>query len=142
MNTFVKNLELNYIDTSQIKIFNRQNTLIYNKGNNITGISEYYDKKYNLAIGTGWRIEIYTADDNLVESIYLSVLGDITGDGKINSTDITYLKQISTKEIDITSLTLEQQLASMIDNRGMISVVDVQILKAYTNYEVDIKLYF
>ncbi len=142
MNTFVKNLELNYIDTSQIKIFNRQNTLIYNKGNNITGTSEYYDKKYNLAIGTGWRIEIYTADDNLVESIYLSVLGDITGDGKINSTDITYLKQISTKEIDITSLTLEQQLASMIDNRGMISVVDVQILKAYTNYELDIKLYF
>ncbi|MDE6967203.1 MAG: hypothetical protein K2P12_00975, partial [Clostridia bacterium] len=114
----------------------------YNKGNNIAGISEYYDNKYNLAVGTGWRIEIYTADDKLVETIYLSVLGDITGDGKINSTDITYLKQISTKEIDFTSLSLEQQLASMIDNRGMISVVDVQILKAYTNYEVDIKLYF
>ena len=63
-------------------------------GINISAMTIYNRKgeavNDNTAIvGTGWSIEIGG------EVTYLSVLGDLTGDGRITAADISYLRAIA-----------------------------------------------
>ncbi len=79
-NTSVKEfIETLGFDTIKIVLKDNKGKDIYK--NNAPVDSATYDNKYELAVGTGWRVE-YTNNGN-TETIYLSVLGDVTGDGRI-----------------------------------------------------------
>ncbi len=123
VNDFIKNIELfNFTD---LKLFNN-NSQIYGDGAE-SKYQNLLDNGYELAVGTGWRIE-YTNEEKVIQTIYLSVLGDITGDGKVNSADVNYLRQIVNNN-RFESLSEEQKLSALIVNKGKEPTsTDVQIL--------------
>ncbi|MDE6968050.1 MAG: dockerin type I repeat-containing protein, partial [Clostridia bacterium] len=139
VNEFVQKLGYN---PSRLTIYNSNDYKIYENGSAASGVdSSVLDKKYELAVGTGWYID-YTLDNGTSERIYLSVLGDISGDGRVNSVDITNIRGLIGNSENYNNLTEAQKLASLVDNKGTISVVDIEILKAYINGDIDLRNYY
>ena len=130
--TFLQNL---YSDRNLIKI--------YAKESDITPI---YDgllgtrSDLSQTIATGYKVELYSnsTDTTPFDTIYLSVLGDINGDGMINASDVSYLRQVANDSTLLESMSLERQLACMINNKGGITEVDSEILRNYIGKEIDL----
>ncbi len=140
VNTFIENINF---ERTAIKIYNANNQLIFDKGNSIAGIdSALYDKRFELAVGTGWKIELFNANGVKTEEIYLSVLGDINGDGRLSAADIAYLRELAVEKSTFNSLIAEIQLACLIDNRGLFSLADAEILNVILSGESHINLYY
>lgn len=80
-------LNINPEQLSLIRIYNRENLLIYDCGD----ICDNSDSDGNVEfIGTGWRIEFGTPGD-ACDIVYISVLGDVDGSGIIDSGDVAYI---------------------------------------------------
>ena len=138
VNSFVNNL---VYDKTQIQIYNSNRTLIYDKGVAASGIQEeLLNNRYELAVGTGWYIE-YNVGGN-VETIYLSVLGDINGDGRISASDVSYLRQIANDSTLYESLSLEKKLASMVINKGSVTSADAEIVRNIIDKMLTINIFF
>ncbi len=107
-------------------------------GINISAITIYNRKgeavSDNTAIvGTGWRIEVGG------EVTYLSVLGDLTGDGGITAADISYLREIVAN--NITNVQDCILLSAILLNKGGITTADSEVLKQSINKKTDISNY-
>ncbi len=140
VNSFIQNINF---DRTKVKLYDSNNKLIYDKGNSVTGIdSSLYDKRFELAVGTGWRLETYTASGAKIEEFSLSVLGDSNGDGRISASDIVYLRELAQNKALFNSLSVERKLACLIDNRGKFTQADAEIIKAVIEKESNIELYF
>ena len=140
VNTFIENINF---ERTAIKIYNANNQLIFDKGNSIAGMdSALYDKRFELAVGTGWKIELFNANGVKTEEIYLSVLGDINGDGRLSAADIAYLRELAVEKSTFNSLIAEIQLSCLIDNRGLFSLADAEILNVILSGESHINLYY
>ena len=100
-----------------------------------------YDKRFDLAVGTGWKLETYNGNVK-IEEFKLSVLGDINGDGRISASDIVYLRELAQNKALFNSLSVERKLACLIDNRGKFTQADAEIIKAVIEKESNIELYF
>ncbi len=140
VNTFINNL---VFDTAQINLYNSQGKLIYTNGgaNEAEGITEdMLNSRLELAIGTGWYIE-YNVGGN-VETIYLSVLGDINGDGRISASDCTYLRELANNETIYNKLNVEFKLAGLIINKGGITSADSEIILNVMAYKLTIDLFY
>ncbi len=109
-----------------ISLLNAKGEIVYGKDAD----SKFTDKLNNAseyAVGTGWKLKVYTTAGDLIDEISISVLGDLTGDGKVNSADINYLRQVANNGIE--SLSAEQRLSSLIVNKGNLpTITDTQIL--------------
>ena len=131
--TFLQNL---YSDRNLIKIYAKESdiTPIYD------GLS---GTRSNLSqtLATGFKVELYESseDTTVLDTIYLSVLGDINGDGMINASDVSYLRQVANDSTLLESMPLERQLACMINNKGGITEVDSEILRNYIGKEIDLE---
>ncbi len=121
---------LKCIDESQrdiIRLYDGYGTLVYDRGKPASGFSESdMDDSEMYCVGTGWYMELMNVD-TVVETIYISVLGDIDGDGLIMGSDavaiLSYLDGLM--DFDI----LEFRLAAYVMNSGMIDSMDnVEIL--------------
>ncbi len=131
---FITNLKSE--DITKVKLFDSNGTLIYNG----TTQSSSYDTNKTL-VQTGW----YLTYDNYygnTETIYLSVLGDVVADGVINTLDITYISRIAKGEIKLDTLSIEQQLAAMVDNKGKVTSTDGKILLNVIGGNTQIDSYF
>ncbi len=138
VNSFVNNL---VYDKTQIQIYNSNRTLIYDKGVAASGIQEeLLNNRYELAVGTGWYIE-YNVGGN-VETIYLSVLGDINGDGRISASDVSYLRQIANDSTLYETLSVEKKLASMVINKGSVTSADAEIVRNIIDKLLTINIFF
>ncbi len=137
-NTSVKEFVNNLVyDKTQIEIYNNKNKLIYNKGVAASGITEeMLNQKYELAVGTGWYIK------TSVETIYLSVLGDVTGDGRISAVDVTYLRQIANDKEVYNNLSVEKKLASLVLNVGVVTTADAEIIRNIMDNKISIELFY
>ena len=127
---FLDNLQS---DKNLIKIYDKFNNLVYNGM-----INETLDK--NMLVATGFKLELYKYETDLLpfDTVYLSVLGDINGDGMINASDVSYLRQVANDSTILESMPLERQLACMINNKGGITEVDSEILRNYIGKEIDL----
>ena len=138
-NTSVKEfIETLGFDTSKIVLKDNKGKDIYK--NNAPVDSATYDNKYELAVGTGWRVE-YTNNGN-TETIYLSVLGDVTGDGRISAVDVTYLRQIANDKDVYDNLSVEKKLASLVLNVGIVTTADAEIIRNIMDNKLSINLFY
>ncbi len=140
VNTFINNL---VFDTAQINLYNSQGKLIYTNGgaNEAEGITEdMLNSRLELAVGTGWYIE-YNVGGN-VETIYLSVLGDINGDGRISASDCAYIRELAINETIYNNLSVEYKLAGLIINKGGITTADSEIILNVMAYKLTIDLFY
>ncbi len=117
-NTSVQTLLNNLVfsDMSQVQIYNGANEVVY--GENAKAFyTANIDNGTELAVGTGWyiRYEKLTGGE---ETIYLSVLGDLTGDGKVNSADVNRLRQMVNNSEVYTNSNEVVKLSSLIINNG------------------------
>ncbi len=94
------------------------------------------NQKYELAVGTGWYIK------TSVETIYLSVLGDVTGDGRISAVDVTYLRQIANDKEVYNNLSVEKKLASLVLNVGVVTTADAEIIRNIMDNKISIELFY
>ncbi len=136
VNDFVKNIQP--FGFEDIKLFNCEGTQVYGSGAD----SKFVDLLGNceeLAVGTDWHLTIIA--NGVEQTIYLSVLGDINGDGKINSADVTLVNKIANGEREFESLSLTQKLATLIINKNKVTSVDREVLWQIACGKVEIQDY-
>ncbi len=139
VNSFIQNIKF---DKTNVKLYDSNGKLIFNQGKTIENMDEsLYDKRFDLAVGTGWKLETYNGNVK-IEEFKLSVLGDINGDGRISASDIVYLRELAQNKALFNSLSVERKLACLIDNRGKFTQADAEIIKAVIEKESNIELYF
>lgn len=128
VNTFITNFETAVANS--IKLYKADGTLVYNLGSPADGVTADDFNNTDMGIGTGWKLE-YIVDNDVEETVYLSVLGDIDGNGYVNAFDISFLSSvirgISTDVQKITG-SLELRLAAYVSNNV-----------SYSNNKPDIK---
>ena len=138
-NTSVQTLLNNLVfsDMSQVQIYNGANEVVY--GENAKAFyTANIDNGTELAVGTGWyiRYEKLTGGE---ETIYLSVLGDLTGDGKVNSADVNRLRQMVNNSEVYTNSNEVVKLSSLIINNGKIPTnADAEIVWNVVCGKIDI----
>ncbi len=139
VNEFVA--KLGFIN-NRIKLYdcNKQH-LVYDYSN-LTS-NDLFDNSAEYAVGTGWIVETYSSSNALVETFYISVLGDLTGDGKINSADMNLFRRVVSDSNLYNSFADRPylQLAMQISNKTIANTTDCNIMwNAICGY-VDISLY-
>ncbi len=127
--TFIANLENS---KSSIKVYDSKNNLIYDKGVEVVA---------NQIISTGYRVELYNGT-TATDIVYLSVLGDVNGDGRITASDVMYLRQIASDKDLFNNLYTEYKLASMVINKGTITSADSEILIGVMDYKLRIEIFY
>ncbi len=136
VNQFISNINF---DGTIIKLKDCVNNVVYGDGAD----SKFADKLNNgneFAVGTGWRVEIYTNSGVLIEEMYLSVLGDLTGDGKVNSADVNLLRRMVNDDIKFETTNVAIQLSALIVNvGGSITNSDTQIIWEVACGRIDIR---
>ncbi len=93
-------------------------------------------------IGTGYYINY---NGNTANKIYLSVLGDLTGDGVVNTADITYLNRIVNGNVKLNTNDIKDKLTMLsasIQNKGNLTTADSETLLNYIGGITDLKKYF
>ena len=133
---FMENLK---VESNQISIYNGSKAIIEN-GAVASGINESLLRDKNeMPIGTGWRV-VVNHEDEQTEEIYLSVLGDITGDGKVNTADVNVIRQIVNDKEVFENIRIEAKLASLILNKGKLATnSDAQLLWETACGRMDLK---
>ena len=114
-------------DGSKVAIYDHKGKLVFNKGTAASGV----DINNNIvnAVGTGWRLETYSDNNNKIDTVYLSVLGDVNGDGRITASDVAYLRQLASDAALFDSLSMHKKIAVAITNKGGITRLDAEILR-------------
>jgi len=137
VNEFVNNLAALGIDKNNLQLSDSKGKTIYQNGAVDSGInSAIADNGKEMAIGTGWYIQANG------ETIYLSVLGDVNGDGSISASDVSYLREIASDNALYESLSMEKKLASMVINKGEITTADAEIVRNVIDKIIGIELFY
>lgn len=116
INAFLENFETGY--HSSIKLYNANGELVYDCGSAAGSYTSDDLSDYAKAIGTSWKLE-YVVDGNVEETIYLSVLGDLNGDGIANAVDISSIGNVIQKSetaLNDFNNNVEKRLACYISN--------------------------
>ncbi len=137
VNEFVNNLATLGIDKSNMQLLDGKGKTIYKNGAVDSSISSVIaDSGKELAVGTGWYIQANG------ETIYLSVLGDVNGDGRISASDVSYLREIASDKTVYSGLSEEKKLASMVINKGEITTADAEIVRNVIDKIIGIELFY
>ena len=132
---FINNLRN---ESNKIKLYDNNNTLVYD---GIASGGVVADNLNNKFVATGYKVEYYY-NNNLYDTMYLSILGDVVADGVINTLDVTLINRLSRGEIALSELSLEQQLAAMVDNKGKVTSTDGKILLNVIGGNTEVDNYF
>ena len=138
---FVSNLDGLGIDKYNMGLFNSKGTLLYDSGSAMGIAPELLNNGKELAVGTGWYI-MYNVKSGVTETIYLSVLGDVNGDGRLSASDVSYLRQIASDKTLYENLSLEKKLACTIVNKGEVTTADAEIVKNVIEKIFNINIFF
>ena len=79
-------------------------------------------------MGTGWRID-FSGGGN-VTSYYTVVIGDVTGEGNINSRDIYLMRDYLFEKAGFTKY---QEIAADVKKNGIIDSVDMYMIKKFSS---------
>ena len=132
LTAFVENI---LFDKTKLIIYNQKGEIAYNKG-------VYAEGAQNMFVATGWKLETLSSGGAVLETAFVSVLGDVVADGVINTLDITYINRIAKGEIKLETLSIEEQLAAMVDNKGKVTSTDGKILLNVIGGNTEVDDYF
>ncbi len=137
ISTFLGNIRN---DIKLIKIYNQYDNIIYD---GIASNGEIAESVGKQLIATGYRVELYenATETTAFDTVYLSVLGDLNGDGRITAMDLLVINQMAKDESLLDSMDIEYQLAAMVNNKGGITSVDSEILNNVMSGELDLNLF-
>ncbi len=93
-------------------------------------------------IGTGHYINY---NGNTADKIYLIVLGDLTGDGIVNTMDVTCLNRIISGNVKLNTNEIKDKLtmlSAIIQNKGNLTTADSETLLNYIGGNADMTKYF
>ncbi len=138
LSVFLSNLRN---DLKLIKVYDNNNAVIYD---GIASNGEITDSVGKQIVGTGYKVELFenATDTTAFDTVYLSVLGDINGDGRISASDIAYIREIAKDNSILNTMALENVLAAMINNKGGVTSVDSEILNNVISGNIDITTFF
>lgn len=139
---FVSHLASLGIDKNNMGLFNNKDTILYDSGSAMNIDQALLDDGINMPICTGWYIKHNNAITNKVETVYLSVLGDVNGDGRISASDVSYLRQIASDKALYESLDIEKKLACAVVNKGNVTTADAEIVRNVIDKLLTINLFF
>ena len=133
----------NFTDKTKIRLYDSKDHEIWNCGSvgSFVDDEDYLDDFDEFAIGTGWRIE-YVVNGTVEETIYVSVLGDLNGDGYIAPADITRIVNLVKGDTELLDMPVEQRLAGYINNRGQMNALDISIISDAIREQSDLSSYF
>ncbi len=133
---FLDNINPAQLDS--IRLYNYDGELVYDCGKDI-GIDDSdlrSDESY--LIGTGWKVT-YGKDESAADVVYLSVLGDVTGEGYCDGDDMSVITNYVAASNTSSLEDLEFLLAALITNSGYVSASDLSevgsIGNGYSNVE-------
>ena len=86
--------------------------------------------------GTGTKVEVVRKDE-VVETFYIVVFGDVTGDGYIDSFDVSLLSTVANFEMDLEEGSAAA-FAADLDDDGFVDSFDLTILVSGANFETEI----
>ncbi len=133
-NEFLENFD--EATAKQLQIYNSTKTLIMdlNKVDKTDGETDI-DNPDDCSVGTGWYIKYYVGG-KLSETVYLSVLGDLDGDGHHGGGDISTMGRMIKGVVRFDTLNVEVKLAAYLTNvpEG-ISNEEITILSALIDEE-------
>ncbi|MDE7158645.1 MAG: hypothetical protein K2N74_03635, partial [Clostridiales bacterium] len=142
VNEFLENIDSAQL--SMLKIYDQTGAAVYLNGQPADGIAEEeFDDIDSFAIGTGWRVEYGT--DESADVVYISVLGDVDGDGAIASFDVADINyQIMGRDVVKAKFAkVYIRLACYVENEmGSISSFDVAILNYVIMGKANTETYF
>ena len=126
-------------DGSKVAIYDNKGKLVFNKGTAASGVD--IDNNILNAVGTGWKLETYSKNNEIIETVYLSVFGDVNGDGRITASDVAYLRQLASDADLFTSLDMHKQVAASIINKGKLTKFDADILRLVIDKVISLDFY-
>ncbi len=134
LSVFLSNLRN---DLKLIKVYDNNNAVIYD---GIASNGEITDSAGKQILGTGYKVELFenSTSTTAFDTVYLSVLGDINGDGRISASDIAYIREIAKDNSILNTMSLENVLAAMINNKGNVTNIDSEILHNVISGNIDI----
>lgn len=135
--TSVSDFVANFDSTqrSKIRVYSYDDELIYNCGNPGDGFTndEITDIDYGYMVTTGWRVELLTTGGDVEDTVYVSMLGEVTGDGYIDGTDmaaiINYINGTNIGDLE----SLEFFLAALVSNAGYVSAAELTEISNHGN---------
>ncbi|MDE5896555.1 MAG: dockerin type I repeat-containing protein, partial [Clostridia bacterium] len=120
---FVKNIK----NPGKLRLYNSQQVLIYDCGKIAEGFESLAENGNVMPVGTGWYV-VYGSDVEYADVVYLSVLGDVNGDGIINAGDTSVVNAVIMNLAQLSSL--EYRLAAYVSNSGRVSAADASAINA------------
>ncbi len=122
VNAFIQNIIPS--QRNIVRLYTNKNVLIYNEGKPGEDITEEeLNSSEDYRISTSWYLQFGGTEEAPLETIYLSVLGDVNCDGYVDARDITRINQ-NIKEV-VKFDALEVRLAAYVSNKGYISAFDI-----------------
>lgn len=121
-----------------LKLYNNQNELFYDRGNPGADYPEGDFDNTLKTVGTGWRLELCSGE-NVVDTVYISVLGDLSGDGVLSGNDTGSIAQFIKGNITFDGI--EYYLAAYLANSGALSANDTGALMSLINEKTTMDQY-
>ena len=114
---FINGLDPDQLD--KIRIYDQYGDLVFDLGHAAEGIDELelYDAD-NYAVGTGWKVT-YGLDEDAADVVYLSVLGDLDGDGKAMASDTAKIAKYLRGEVEFEDDVI---LAALLCNLSLVHI--------------------
>ncbi|MCI9009557.1 MAG: hypothetical protein HFE27_00005 [Clostridia bacterium] len=124
------------IDSTQInnvKIYDKDGNVLYDCGTEIN---------MNAYVGTGAKVELILGGE-AIDTVYLSVLGDVSGDGLVRSADAADISTYIASSSALERFALDEfKLAALIINNGSITQRDAATINQAIAMIVDLQDYF
>lgn len=125
-------------------IIDRDNGFIYGLEEGIFDLDEFvicdncalrYTETAN-GFGTGTKVEVLQKDE-VVETFYIVIFGDVTGDGFIDAFDVSFVSSVANYETEFEDGSAFAYAADL-DDDGFVDSFDLSIIVSGANYETQI----
>jgi len=138
-NTSVKAFLENVVNPEKARIYRADGTIVYDCGTVAEAFEAMFDNGNALPVGTGWYVA-YGVKLEYADVVYLSVLGDVDGDGVVSASDASAVNSVIIGGLKLDAL--EFRLAAMLSNSGRITAADTAAINAVIIGVAEISDYF